>query len=120
LWAALPKIQKTPKKIIVKQGFHGGVDVGVWLDAATALVGFGASSILGSPSPDMVQIFKAAGVGATGLQGGLSPDYEMMHVGGGNFTHPPSPHTHMHTCFHWISLLVSSAMSHFCSFSKDI
>lgn len=28
LWAAMPKIKKTPSKIIITQGFHGHVDVG--------------------------------------------------------------------------------------------
>ena len=77
LWAALPKNKKTPSKIIVTQGFHGHVDVGSWVDAATALVKFGASALGGSASPDMAKVFKATGVTAARLGGGLSPNYGM-------------------------------------------
>jgi hypothetical protein len=73
LWAALPKIAKAPKKIIIKQGYHGGNDMGGWIDAATALVGMGASALSAPPSAGVSQIFKTTGVAAAGLQGGLHP-----------------------------------------------
>lgn len=77
LWASLPKIPKAPKKILIKQGYHGGPDMGDWHDAATALVGMGASALSAPPSAAVSQIFKATGVAAAGLGGGLSPNYEM-------------------------------------------
>ena len=80
LWAALPKNKKTPSKIIITQGFHGHVDVGSWVDAATSLVLFGASALSGSPSPDMAKIFKSAGVSAVRPQGGLRPNYKMAEL----------------------------------------
>jgi hypothetical protein len=79
LWAALPKNKKTPSKIIVTQGFDGHADVGSWVDAATSLVQFGASALGGHASTDMAKVFKAAGVTAARLGGGLSPNYEMQY-----------------------------------------
>ena len=77
LWAALPTIPKAPRKILVKQGYHGGNDMGDWHDAARALVGMGASTLSAPPSVAVSQIFKATGVAVAGLGGGLSPNYEM-------------------------------------------
>lgn len=84
LWAALPQNDKTPRKIIITQGFHGHVDVGSWVDAATALVPFGASALSGFASPDMAKVFNATGVRAARLQGSLSPNYEMEYFLGAN------------------------------------
>jgi len=77
LWKALPKIPRAPKKILIKQGFHGGNDMGDWKNAAAALVGMGASALSAPPSASVSQIFKSCGVAAAGLQGGLRPNYEM-------------------------------------------
>eukprot|EP01052_Picozoa_sp_SAG31_P006275 SAG31_NODE_286_length_18467_cov_41.317056_13_plen_1204_part_00 len=77
LWAAMPKIPKPPRKILVKQGYHGGNDMGDWTDAATALVGMGASALSAPPSTSVRKIFDLAGVTAAGLEGGLHPNYEM-------------------------------------------
>jgi hypothetical protein len=77
LWSALPQIPRAPRKILIKQGFHGGNDMGDWQDAARALVGMGASAISAPPSAAVAQIFNAAGVTAAGLEGSLSPNYEM-------------------------------------------
>jgi hypothetical protein len=79
LWAALPTLKRAPSKIIVKQGYHGHSDVGGWLDAATALVGFGASALPAYPTTDMAEVFKLAGVIATGMPGELRPTYDMMY-----------------------------------------
>jgi|EP01043_Picozoa_sp_COSAG02_P016138 hypothetical protein len=79
LWSALPKIPRAPQKILIKQGFHGGNDIGDWHDAAHALVGMGASAISAPPSAAVSKIFQAAGVTAAGLGGGLHPNYEMTY-----------------------------------------
>lgn len=77
LWSVLPKIKRAPQKILIKQGYHGGNDMGDWQDAARALVGMGASALSAPPSAAVSQIFQATGVVAAGLGGGLSPNYEM-------------------------------------------
>ena len=43
VFQALPQNKKTPKKIQVVQGYHGGNDVQGWLEGARSLVGFGAT-----------------------------------------------------------------------------
>jgi hypothetical protein len=78
IWSTLPKNKKTPKKIVVCQGYHGANDVEGWLDASRALVGFGATAMTGTASVALKQIFDAAGVGAARIGGGLGPPKNSM------------------------------------------
>jgi len=73
IWAALPKNRKAPSLIRVAQGYHGSDDVGAWLSASRALVGFGAAALTAAPSAALNQIFDSAGVTAARITGGLRP-----------------------------------------------
>jgi hypothetical protein len=73
IFRALPQNKKTPRKIQVVQGYHGGNDVEGWLAASRALVGFGATGITAPASIPARQIFDAAGVVAARVGGGLRP-----------------------------------------------
>ena len=77
IWSTLPQNKKTPKKIVVCQGYHGASDVEGWLDASRALVGFGATAMTGTASVALKQIFEVAGVGAARVSGGLGPPSNM-------------------------------------------
>jgi hypothetical protein len=63
---------KWPARAVIKQGFHGGNDMGDWEDAATALVGMGASALSAPPSEGVSQIFRSVGVTAAGYGWTLS------------------------------------------------
>ena len=73
IFAALPQYKKSPKKIQVVQGYHGGNDVDGWVEATRALVGFGATGITAPASIPGKKIFDAAGVVAARVNGGLRP-----------------------------------------------
>ena len=69
LWAAMPRLTRSPQRIVVNHGYHGNNDVGAWREATKALIGLGGSAIHGLASNDMKQVFDEAKVPAVGFDG---------------------------------------------------